>query len=60
MRTLAEDANDSTVRAMMLRIAGDYDRVAGNAADPGPQDSIMFRREDVNRESVPETPSKPG
>lgn len=43
IRTLAEDAQDSTVRAMMLRIAADYDRLAGNAADRTAQDSIMFR-----------------
>jgi hypothetical protein len=43
IRTLAEDAQDSKVRAMMLRIAADYDRLAGNADDRGAQDSIMFR-----------------
>jgi hypothetical protein len=43
MRTLAEEANDSTVRAMMLRIAADYDRVAESADDRAAQDSIMFR-----------------
>jgi hypothetical protein len=43
MRTLAEDAHDSTVRAMMLRIALDYDRLAVNADDLAAQDSIMFR-----------------
>ena len=44
MRTLAEETNDPTVRAMMLRFAATYDRVAGQAADPAQQDSIMFRR----------------
>ena len=33
MRTLAEEANDLTVRAMMLRIAADYDRLAESADD---------------------------
>jgi hypothetical protein len=60
MRTLAEEANDPTVRAMMLRFAASYDRVAGQAVDPVPQDSIMFRRADVKPESLPETPSKSG
>jgi hypothetical protein len=27
MRALAEDAEDATVRSMMLRIAADYDRL---------------------------------
>jgi hypothetical protein len=43
MRTLAEEANDSTVRAMMLRIASDYDRLAESADDRAAHDSIMFR-----------------
>ena len=43
MRTLAEEANDSTLRAMMLRIAGDYDRLAESADDRAAHDSIMFR-----------------
>jgi hypothetical protein len=43
MRMLAEEANDLTVRAMMLRIAADYDKLARNADDRAAQDSIMFR-----------------
>jgi len=43
MRTLAEEAIDSTVRAMMLRIAADYDRLAESADDRAAHDSIMFR-----------------
>jgi hypothetical protein len=43
MRTLAEEARDSRVRAMMLRLAVDYDWRAENAEDRAAQDSIMFR-----------------
>jgi hypothetical protein len=43
MRTLAEKDIDSTVRAMMLRIAADYDRLAESADDRAAHDSIMFR-----------------
>jgi hypothetical protein len=43
IRTLAEDAQDPKVRAMMLRIAADYDRLARKADDRAAQDSIMFR-----------------
>jgi hypothetical protein len=60
MRTLAEEANDPVVRAMMLRFAASYDRISGQVAEPAPQDSIMFRRTDVKPESLPETPSKSG
>jgi hypothetical protein len=31
MRTIAEETRDSTARAMMLRIAADYDRLAKHA-----------------------------
>jgi hypothetical protein len=43
MRTLAEDAQDSKVRAMMLRIAATYDGLARNADDRAAENSIMFR-----------------
>jgi hypothetical protein len=43
MRALAEEANDSIVRAMMLRIAAGYDRVADGADDSAAQNSIMFK-----------------
>ena len=47
MRTLAEEADDSTVRAMMLRIAADYDRLAERADDRAGHDSIMFQTAEV-------------
>ena len=53
MRTLAEEA-DSTVRAMMLRIAADYDRFAESADDRAAPDSIMFRTAEVPPESLPD------
>jgi hypothetical protein len=62
MRALAEETHDPTVRAMMLRFAANYDRVAGQAADPARQDSIMlFRRAEVKPESRPSgrPPSRP-
>jgi len=43
MRTLAEDVQDSRVRAMMLRIAADYEWLAESADNRAAQDSIMFR-----------------
>jgi hypothetical protein len=43
MRTLAEEAVDSTVQAMMLRTAADYDRLAESADDRDDRNSIMFR-----------------
>jgi hypothetical protein len=53
MRTLAEEA-DSTVRAMMLRIAADYDRLAESADDRAAHDSIMFRTAEMRPESRPD------
>jgi hypothetical protein len=47
IRTIAKDANDPAVRAMMLRIAAGYDRLAANADDRAPQNSIMFRPMEV-------------
>jgi hypothetical protein len=35
MRVLADDANDPTVRAMMLRMAADYERLAKWAEEEG-------------------------
>jgi hypothetical protein len=52
MRTLAEEADDSTVRAMMLRIAADYDRLAESADDRAAHDSIMFQTAEVKPESL--------
>jgi hypothetical protein len=43
MRTLAEEAIDSTVRAMRLRIAADYDRLTESAGVPAAHASIMFQ-----------------
>jgi hypothetical protein len=43
MRTLADDCVDPTARAMMLRIAADYDRLAKHADDRASQDSLMVR-----------------
>jgi hypothetical protein len=54
MRTLAEEANDPTVRAMMLRFAATYDRVAESANDHAAHDSIMFRTAEVPPKSQPD------
>ena len=60
MRTLAEEADDATVRAMMLRIAAGYDRLAESADDRAGHDSIMFRAAEVRPEGLPEARSKWG
>jgi hypothetical protein len=43
MRTIAEETHDPTPRAMMLRIAADYDRLAKRADDQTAPDSMMLR-----------------
>ncbi|MBV8794523.1 MAG: hypothetical protein JO136_06245 [Hyphomicrobiales bacterium] len=43
MRTIAEETRDSTARAMMPRIAADYDRLAKHADDRASQDSLTLR-----------------
>ena len=53
MRTLAEEAIDSTVRTMMLQIAADYDRLAESADDRAAHDTIMFGTAEVRPESSP-------
>ena len=60
MRTLADEANDPTVRTMMLRIAADYDRLGESADDRGAHDSIMFQTAEVKPEGLSESRSKSG
>ena len=60
MRMLAEEADDPTVRVMMLRIASDYDRLAESSNDLAAHNSIMFRTAEVQPVSLPEKPSKSG
>ena len=54
MRTLAEETSDPTVRAMMLRFAATYDRIAESADDHAAHNSIMFRTTEVPPESQPD------
>jgi hypothetical protein len=41
VRTIAEGATDSTVQAIMLRIAEDYDRIAKHAQDSADLDARL-------------------
>jgi hypothetical protein len=43
MRTIVQETHDPKVKAMMLRIAADYDRLARYADDETAQDSMTLR-----------------
>jgi hypothetical protein len=43
IRTIADETHDPTAKAMMLRIAADYDRLAKHVDDSTALDSMMLR-----------------